>query len=253
MRSRHNSAIVEIADARWRFMDVNRRPCRYHKGPVIDRDGAYLSCRCFRGLSMGESEVADLARFRALAMKVAADVKYHLANRRIMRCVGLGRLLMGACCWATPASPATVSVSTTVNADVVPACYFDSNPDIDFGSLSRTIGSSISVAQAQVQGSVSISCTTGYAYNLYSNTGANAAGSQRRLINSSYASYLNYNISPVGFGGADFPTNSSSALGFQGTGSYNPISLYVQIPAQTLTGTQKPGYFSDQIMFTAVF
>lgn len=151
------------------------------------------------------------------------------------------------------AHAATLSTSTTVTADVTSACYFDNNPDIDFGQITRTLGSSITVSQAQITGNVSVSCTTGYGYQVYSNTGANASGSQRRLVNSNYAGWLNYNISTVGYGGTDFPTTAASALSFTGTGSSNVIPLYVQIPAQTMAGVQKPGFFSDQIIFTAVF
>ncbi|WP_425048534.1 Csu type fimbrial protein [Pseudomonas sediminis] len=95
--------------------------------------------------------------------------------------------------------------------------------------------------------SFGLQCSLGTAYSIALNSGQNATGGQRRMINS--GAYVAYNLyqdsgrsQAWGDGGA-----TGTVLSGTGTGNNEEVIVYGRVPAQT---TPSPGTYTDTVQVT---
>ncbi len=121
---------------------------------------------------------------------------------------------------------------------------------LNFGSyplLNNTI-----VAQSTgASGALAVNCTTGTLYTVALNSGANAAGNQRRMAGGT-AEFINYQLyqdasrSTIWGNGA----NGGTVYNGTGTGSDEPLVVYGQVLQQT---TPSEGTYADTVIVTVAF
>jgi spore coat protein U-like protein len=146
-------------------------------------------------------------------------------------------------------STATLSVSIVITA----SCTI--NPaTLVFAS---TAGTSLIATAVNGSSTVSVTCTNGSPYSIAMDNGANASGSQRRMI--SGGNFLNYNLyvdaaHTLPWSTAiDSTTCTTSGDCFLGTGngSAQSINIYGVVP--TTATAPPPGTYTDTVTMTITF
>lgn len=156
-----------------------------------------------------------------------------------------------------PASATDLAMPLSVMLDYGTSCQMSIAQDLAFGVAPITLASgSVAIGSAiNAQGLVTVNCSNGTSYTIYAPLSGNANGSQRRLKNGS--SYFNYSISAVSAGGTVVPTTQASATAAPyartGGGYADAITIYGQVPAQTVTGSPPAGAYTDTISFTVSY
>lgn len=143
------------------------------------------------------------------------------------------------------ATAATQSLAVTSQFVVASSCSTSTTANMDFGALPATL----SVAQADATGTISITCTIGAPYTLGGSGGANGSGSQNRLYhnNGGTATYLNYNVY---WDSNRTQARATSTLSATGTGAAQTVTIYGRIPAQTATSA---GAYSDTFTLSITY
>lgn len=137
----------------------------------------------------------------------------------------------------------TITASCTINAAT-----------LDFGS---NPGTTLIAANIDASSTVSVTCTSGSPYSIGMGNGANASGTQRRMI--SGANFLNYNLYvdagrtnawTTAASNSTCTTANSCALG-TGNGSAQSVSIYGRVPS---IGTAPPtGAYTDTVLMTITY
>jgi spore coat protein U-like protein len=146
-------------------------------------------------------------------------------------------------------STATLSVSIVITA----SCTI--NPaTLVFAS---TAGTSLIATAVNGSSSVSVTCTNGSPYSIAMDNGANASGSQRRMI--SGGNFLNYNLYvdaahtlpwSTAINSTTCTTSGDCFLG-TGNGSAQSINIYGVVP--TTASAPPAGTYTDTVTMTITF
>ena len=159
----------------------------------------------------------------------------------------LGLLLIPAADAAT--STATLTVQITITA----ACNINAST-LDFGS---NAGTALLAGSLTASTTVSVTCTNGSPYSIGMNNGANASGTQRRMINgANFISYDLYtdaghvNAWTTASNSATCTSANSCALG-TGNGSAQSTNIYGVVPSVAVAPAA--GSYSDSVTMTVTY
>jgi spore coat protein U-like protein len=169
-------------------------------------------------------------------------------QKTILRCLSLSLIASGVLI-AAGANAATTNGTIAVSANVATNCALVTTP-VAFGAYDP-----LAVAPQDATGTLELTCTTGATPSVALDAGANASGTQRRLING--VSFLNYDLyqpSTTDANAACAFTTPYDATGFVLTPApdANPRTFNVcgRIPAgQAALG----GTYSDVVNVTVTF
>jgi spore coat protein U-like protein len=151
------------------------------------------------------------------------------------------------------AQAATATASLTVSIVITAACT------INAAALAfpATPGTSLVTTAVSASSTVSVTCTSGSPYAIGMDNGANASGSQRRMISgSNFLSYDLYVDSAHSFPWSTAATNSSCTTSggcFLGTGNGSPqtINIYGVVP--TTAAAPPSGTYTDTVTMTITY
>jgi spore coat protein U-like protein len=136
---------------------------------------------------------------------------------------------------STPALADTQTGDLNVTLNVIKGCSLDMPSGIDFGTKTIVGGGTSASSSANV----TVTCTSGTAYALTANNGANASGTQRRLSSGGTTpTYVNYTLG--------FPTASMTATGVAQT------QLFSADIASSV-GAVPVGTYTDKVTVTLTF
>ena len=181
------------------------------------------------------------------------------AQRNAWLILGLGRLvsLAGAPLLGLlliPAADAATSTATlTVQITITAACNINAST-LDFGS---NAGTALLAGNLTASTTVSVTCTNGSPYSIGMNNGANASGSQRRMING--ANFISYDLyTDAGHANAWTTASNSTtctsanscALG-TGNGSAQSTNIYGVVPSVAVAPAA--GSYSDSVTMTVTY
>jgi spore coat protein U-like protein len=154
---------------------------------------------------------------------------------------------------APPAQAASSTASMTVQITITASCTINAAV-LDFGSNAGTALLSGSISASTT---LSVTCTNGSPYSIGLNNGANASGSQRRMINGgNFISYDLYtdaghvNAWTTATDSTTCATANSCVLG-TGTGSAQTANVYGVVPAVAVAPAA--GTYSDTVTMTITY
>jgi spore coat protein U-like protein len=170
----------------------------------------------------------------------------------VLRCLLVVLSCLATWGWAK-AQAGTATASLSVSIIITAACT------INAATLAFPATSGTSLITTAVSGSstVSVTCTNGSPYAIGMDNGANASGSQRRMISGS--NYLNYDLyvdSAHSFPWSTATSNSSCTTSgdcYLGTGSglAQSVNIYGVVP---ITAVAPPsGTYTDTVTMTITF
>jgi len=148
--------------------------------------------------------------------------------------------------------PATGAL--TVSMTITAACTVGTS-SMPFGSLP---GTTVATTATLVNGSISVTCSTGTVYEIGLDVGANYTGSQRRMINGT-TNYILYNLY-VSSGtsnpwttatGATSCTTAGDCDSGTGNGSAQSYTVYGQVPA--IAAAPVPGTYNDTVNISVYY
>jgi spore coat protein U-like protein len=163
---------------------------------------------------------------------------------------GGGYLLASPNCSANPGNFANAGSSPWV-ATILANCHLSTTP-LNFGNASLLTSNVDAAATLIVQ------CTNTTPYSIGLNSGTNASGSQRRMLNGA-SNYISYNLYTDAARSASWNTTISASnctngggtcvLG-TGTGSNQSVTVYGRVPPQV---APRVGTYSDTVIVTITF
>ncbi|WP_044540890.1 spore coat U domain-containing protein [Bradyrhizobium sp. LTSP885] len=163
---------------------------------------------------------------------------------------GAAYLLASPNCSANPGNFVNAGSSPWV-ATILANCNLSATP-LNFGSASLLTSNVDAVATLTVQ------CTNTTPYSIGLDSGANASGSQRRMLNGA-SNHINYNLYTDAARSAAWSTTTSASsctngtgtcvLG-TGTGSNQNVTVYGRVPPQVAPAV---GTYSDTVIATITF
>jgi spore coat protein U-like protein len=173
-----------------------------------------------------------------------------------MRKTTLGLALLTAVL-AFPAMATTAPLGNlSIKATVVTTCSLNTaaaagggNGLLDFGSVTSTINNVDADTTSGTNYGVSVICTNTTPYSVVANNGANASGTQNRMVGAAGV-YLPYNLYTTTGRTVPFPT-SGTTLGFVGNGLAQAIPVYGRIPAAT--ALPAPNTYTDTVVLTITY
>jgi spore coat protein U-like protein len=136
----------------------------------------------------------------------------------------------------------TVTDNLTVSADVVNACTVDASTPLNFGP--------VMAGDPAKDGSttISVTCGTGVAYTVGMGDGQHMNSGTRRVAHGT--DYINYSISAVSSGGANWDNTNPNAVGNTGDGTAQPFPVYGQLAAVV---AQPAGHYSDTVAVSVYY
>lgn len=163
---------------------------------------------------------------------------------------GAGYLLVSPNCSANPGNFANAGSSPWV-ATILANCHLSATP-LNFGSAS------LLTSNVDATGTLTVQCTNTTPYSISLDNGANASGSQRRMLNGA-SNYISYNLYTDAARSSAWTTTTSASsctgggascvLG-TGTGSNQNITVYGRVPPQAGPAV---GTYSDTVIATITF
>ena len=151
------------------------------------------------------------------------------------------------------AEAATSTAALTVQITITASCNIGTST-LNFGS---NAGTALLAGNINASTTVSVTCTTGTPYSIGMDNGANASGSQRRMISS--GNFVSYNLyTDAGHANAWTTAASSTtctsanscALG-TGNGTAQSTSIYGVVPSVATAPT--PGVYTDTVTMTVTY
>ena len=163
---------------------------------------------------------------------------------------GAGYVLVSPNCSANPGNFVNAGSSPWL-ATILANCHLSTTP-LNFGSASLLTSNVDATATLTVQ------CTNSTPYSIGLDGGANASGSQRRMLNGA-SNYISYNLYTDAARSAAWSTTTSASsctngggtcvLG-TGTGSNQSVTVYGRVPPQTSPAV---GTYTDTVIATITF
>ena len=163
---------------------------------------------------------------------------------------GSGYLLVSPNCSANPGNFVNAGSSPFV-VTILANCHLSATP-LNFGSAS------LLTSNVDAAGTLTVQCTNTTPYSIGLDSGANASGSQRRML-SGASNYVSYNLYTDAARSAAWSTTTSASsctngsstciLG-TGTGSNQSVTVYGRVPPQTAPAV---GTYSDTVIATITF
>ncbi len=173
-----------------------------------------------------------------------------------MRKINTLGLALAASLVTLPAMAATATGNLTVTATVQSSCLVGTsagatnNAALNFGTISSTVAAND--ADTTTGTALSVLCNSGAAYTIWAGAGANASGTQRRMLGSVAGNYLPYNLYTTTGRTVAYPSSATdTTVGGTGTGAIQTYNVYGRIPA----GTTMPaaGSYTDTVVMTVVY
>lgn len=147
-------------------------------------------------------------------------------------------------CPSGEASAATADSSFTVRIVIGAACVVTSSTDMLFGNAG------VLVAAIDQTSTISVQCTSGQAYNIGLNSGANSGSVSARQMNGP-GGMISYSLSTDAGRLSNWgETIGSDTVGGTGNGSVQSFTVYGRVPAQP---TPLPGTYSDTVTVTVTY
>jgi spore coat protein U-like protein len=203
---------------------------------------------------MGFADRADLCGWpRTKSMRVGRRASpVGGSSTRVLKCLLIVLICLGLC-GRKDAQAGTATASLSVSIVITAACT------INAATLAfpATAGTSLVATAVNGSSTVSVTCTNGSPFAIGMDNGANASGSQRRMISGS--NFLNYNLyvdSAHSFPWSTATSNSSCTTSGDcylgtGTGSAQSINIYGVVP---ITAVAPPsGTYTDTVTMTITF
>jgi spore coat protein U-like protein len=163
---------------------------------------------------------------------------------------GAGYLLVSPNCSANPGNFVNAGSSPWI-ATILANCQLSATP-LNFGSAS------LLTSNVDATGTLSVQCTNSTPYSIGLDSGANANGSQRRMLNGA-SNHISYNLYTDAARSAAWSTTTSASsctngagtcvLG-TGTGSNQNVTVYGRVPPQVAPAV---GTYTDTVIATITF
>jgi spore coat protein U-like protein len=163
---------------------------------------------------------------------------------------GKGYLLVSPNCSANPGNFANAGSSPWV-ATILANCHMSATP-LNFGSAS------LLTSNVDAIGTLTVQCTNTTPYSIGLDSGANASGSQRRMLNGA-SNYISYGLYTDAARSAAWSTTTAASscsngagtclLG-TGTGTNQSVTVYGRVPPQVAPAV---GTYSDTVIATITF
>jgi spore coat protein U-like protein len=120
---------------------------------------------------------------------------------------------------------AQTSFNVAVSATISNACTVAATP-VSFGTYLGNVGA----PTVDATGQITVRCRSGNAYDVRLNNGNNAAGSQRRMLQTAGTALLDYALFKDAARTQRWGNNNAERLSGVGTGAAQVLTVYARLP-----------------------
>jgi spore coat protein U-like protein len=147
---------------------------------------------------------------------------------------------------ASAAHAATATGSFAVTMTITSQCAISTPTTLAFGS------SGLLSAVVNQTSTFNVTCTNTTGYTVGLDNGANASASQRRMKGGAGTEYINYNLYSDSGRATPWGNASGSWVSGTGNGQAQTLTVYGQVPVQTVTPSPAANY-TDTVNITVTY